>query len=101
MKLLDNIIDINSLFKGCKALESIKFNYERNKKYIISNMASLFYGCSSLKHLPYIFNCDISRVKAINELFYECKSLKYLPDISKWDLNKIQEMQKYFVDVLH
>ena len=49
----------------------------------ITNMNSMFYGCSSLISLPDISKLDIKNVTNISSMFQGCSSLISLPDISK------------------
>ena len=48
IKFLDIIIDLNSMFKGCKTLSHIYKFQNLNAKYL-KTLYCLFYGCYSLK----------------------------------------------------
>ena len=109
IKFLDKIINLNSMFEGCKSLSHI-YNFQNlNIKYLkaiynlfygcnslinindisdwnlinANDISGIFCGCSSLKELPDISKWNISNANNITDLFYKCSSLKYLPDISK------------------
>ena len=71
LKFLDNIINIDSMFKNCKMLYNIKDFSNINIKYI-NSINSLFYGCSSL-----ILGDDIY-------------------DISNWNTRNIYDMSNLF-----
>ena len=51
----------------------------------ITNMNSMFKGCSSLSSLTDISKLNTNNVNDMNNMFYGCKSLLSLPDISKWN----------------
>ena len=93
--LLDNILNIDSMFKECKTLISLPDISKLKTKYI-KNMNSLFCGCSSLKYLDNISNWNTKNVTNINEAFSGCKSLENLPDISKWKFDNIKSMSRLF-----
>jgi len=122
IKFLDNIIKMNSMFKGCESLTSV-INFQNiNTKYLktlydlfnecnsllyiddisnwnisnINNINKLFFRCSSLENLPDISKWNTSNIINISCLFYCCSSLKYLPDISKWNTSKIIDMSNLF-----
>ena len=55
IKFLDNIINLNSMFKNCESLFSI-YNFQNlNTKYL-RTIFKLFYGCSSLIYIDDISN---------------------------------------------
>ena len=54
----------------------------------ITDMFSLFSGCSSLTSLPDISKWDTKNVNDMSYLFSKCISLKSFPDISVWVLKK-------------
>jgi hypothetical protein len=55
IKFLDNIININSMFKDCELLSSVYNLQNLNTKYLKS-IKNLFDGCSSLL---YVFHFEI------------------------------------------
>ena len=55
----------------------------------ITDMSSMFEGCSSLSSLPDISKWNIKNVTNMNCLFKGCSSLTSLPDISKWNTSKL------------
>ena len=85
IKFLDNIINLNSMFKGCKTLSHI-YNFQNVNTRYLKTLYDLFYGCNSLKYLDDISCWNLNNVNNISKLFYGCSSLKELPDISKWIL---------------
>ena len=127
IKIFDIIIDINSMFKNCNNLMSLKLSIPINTKYLknvshlfdgcsaleelpdiskwninnVIDMSYLFSECSSLKELPDISKWNTNNVTNMSYLFYECSSLKELPDISKWNTNNVIDMSFYFLDVHH
>ena len=92
VKLLDDLLNINSIFYNCSSINSISnLNLKR-----IKNISSAFYGCSNLKGLPDISKWNISEAKDISYLFSGCKSLESIPDLSKWDTGKVINMKCLF-----
>ena len=73
-KLLDNMFNINSMFKECL------------------NLIYIDDGISNWKS---------NKLKKINNMFYGCSSLKSLSDISKWNTKNIKIFQVYFLNVHH
>ena len=62
----------------------------------ISDMNSMFYGCSSLLSLPDISKWNINNVTDMSFMFYACSSLSSLPNISKWNTNNATYMSYMF-----
>ena len=63
IKFLDNIINLNSMFKNCISLYSVLNFHSFNTNYL----------------------------KKIYDLFYRCSSLSYIDDISNWKIDKIND----------
>jgi len=60
----------------------------------VTNMMSMFYGCSSLTTLDLkTFNTD--ELLAINDMFYDCKSLTSV-DLSSFNTEKVENMSGVF-----
>ena len=77
-------------------------DYEKELKLIlkidsnITDLCYMFYGCSSLKSIPDLYNLKIDNVTNISYMFAECTSLEYLPNISIWNTEKITDMSYLF-----
>ena len=97
IKILENIIYLNSMFKNCKNLINLKLSIPINTKYL-KNVSHLFDGCSELRELPDISNWNTNNVTNMCHLFSECSSLKELPDISKWNTNNATNMGDLFAE---
>ena len=96
IKFLENIIDINCMFKRCKMLSLVK-NFEKFNSQNLRYVNSLFYGCSSLQKIDDIFNLDSeNNITNISRIFYNCLLLKTLPDISKWNTNNVIDISFLF-----
>ena len=83
---------MNSMFKGCTKLNSIKlFN---QKTFSLINMGSMFQSCSSLKSID-LSNFETSSVQFMNDLFHDCTSLN---NPIKFELNteKVIKMESMF-----
>ena len=64
IKFLDNIININSMFKDCDLLTSVQNLQNLNTKYLKS-IKNLFDGCSSLLFIDDISNWNINNINDI------------------------------------
>ena len=62
----------------------------------VTNMNSMFSGCSSLISLPDISKWNINNVTNMSYMFYNCKSLSSLSDISKWNTINVTNMNDMF-----
>ena len=60
----------------------------------ITNMASLFYGCSSLKSIN-IANLNTSSVVDMNSMFYNCRSLNFT-ELPSFNTSKVTNMAYMF-----
>ena len=60
----------------------------------VTNMDSMFYGCSSLTSLD-LSTWHTSNVTCMNYMFYNCSSLTSL-DVSKFDTSKVTDMPNMF-----
>jgi len=61
IKFIDNIIELNSMFKKCKSLSSIHNFKNLNTKYL-QTIYHLFCGCSSLIYIDDISNWNINNI---------------------------------------
>ena len=68
-----SITDMRSLFYGCSSLKSINFSNINTSS--LNYIYSMFYGCSSLESID-MSNFDTSSVIGMGALFYGCSSLK-------------------------
>ena len=87
----NRIINMNSMFSGCKSLISLPDISKWNTSNV-NNMRYMFSYCKSLKSLPDISKWNTSNVKEMISMFYECNSLISLPDISKWNTSNVNNM---------
>ena len=62
----------------------------------ISDINSMFSGCSSLLSLPDISKWNTNKVTNMSLMFSGCSSLSSLPDISIWNTNNIINMSNMF-----
>ena len=84
MIFLNNFNSVNSMFKNCNSLISIKGELFL-KINELDGVEDFFYNCTSLESLNCVFNFNFNSKKSIsfNRIFYNCSSLLNLPDISK------------------
>ena len=69
--IFNNVIDMQSMFKGCSSLISLPDISKWDTKNI-TDMYSMFEGCSSLISLPDISKWDTKNIISINNMFNEC-----------------------------
>ena len=62
IKFLDNIINLNFMFKDCISLSSIH-NFQNLITKYLRAVLGLFYGCSSLIYIDDISNWNINNIK--------------------------------------
>ena len=62
----------------------------------VTDMHSMFYGCSTLISLPDISKWNTKNVTDMHSMFEGCSSLISLPDISKWDTKNVTKMSYMF-----
>ena len=80
----------NGLFEGCEDIIRIKILKSDN----VTNMCSLFNGCSSLQQLI-INNFNTSNVTNMSWMFKQCSSLNNL-DLSNFDTKNVTDMECMF-----
>ena len=96
LKGINNITDMNSIFKDCSSLLSSDI-YKWNTKNI-TNMSGIFCNCEHLTYLPDISQWDTRNVTDMSSMFLDCKSLLSLPDISKWETKNVTNMNFIFLN---
>ena len=88
-----SIITTENMFKESNNLESILFP-TLIKTSSLTNMASMFMGCSSLTSIN-LANFDTYQVRFMNNLFQDCVSLEYL-NISSFKTKNVVKMESMF-----
>ena len=89
------ITDLGSLFSGCSSLQYIDFlNFDTSK---VTNMESMFSGCSQIKSIDLSY-FNTSSVTDMTKMFSDCKSLKVL-DISNFDMENVTKSESMFSGV--
>ena len=81
-----NVTNMQSMFYGCSKLTTIP-PLDRSK---VTNMYGTFYGCSSLTSIPQL---DTSKVTNMNSMFYGCSKLTTIPQL---DTSKVTYMNSMF-----
>jgi len=95
LKLIDKISDMSSMFCGCSSLSSLPDISKCNTNNV-KDMSGMFFGCSSLSSLPDISKWNTNKISNMSYMFYECSSLSSLPDISKWNTNNLINISYMF-----
>ena len=88
----DNLVQTNSLFKGCSILKSINLTFQ-NKVSLI-NMESMFSGCNSIQLLN-LSEIKTSSVTNMSHLFEGCYSVKNIY-LNNWDTSNVVDMNSMF-----
>ena len=94
---IKNITNLSSMFSGCTSLLFMD-NLDKIQINEINSLNNLFYNCSSLISLPNISKWKIDNINNISSMFNGCFSLKSLPDISEWNTSNIKEINSIFRD---
>ena len=90
------IKDMSHMFYNCDYLSCIKDESKWNTDNVI-DMNSMFYGCIALDYLPKnISEWNTSEVTDFSKIFYKCECLKELPGISKWNTGKVNNLSGLF-----
>ena len=90
LKLLENIVDLNSMFKGCTTLYSISHISKLNE------INEIKFGKSKIYQNIYFKYTDISDVTDNRWMFAGCNELKEIKGIDKFKTNKVTNMQAMF-----
>ena len=89
-----SLTDINSLFKGCKSLETVIFtNFNTS---LVTNMSEMFSGCTQLKEIDLSF-LDTSSLIDLHNMFYGCSNLEVI-DLYGLHFDKIITAHNMFKD---
>ena len=87
-----NVTNMNSMFYGCSGLKSLDLsNFDTSK---VTNMGSMFSACIGLKSLD-VSNFDTSKVTVMNYMFHNCSGLESL-NLSGWDTSNVTNMSYMF-----
>ena len=81
----ERITDMSSMFSGCSSLTSIPQMDTSN----VTSMDGMFNGCSSLTSIPQM---DTSRVTDMRELFQDCSSLTSIPQMDTSNVTRVGYM---------
>ena len=86
------ITNMNSMFYGCSSLKSLVLSNFYTP--LVNDMGSMFHGCSSLESLD-LSNFKTSLVTNMNSMFYGCSSLKVL-GLSNFKTSLVTNMNSMF-----
>ena len=89
---VDNVISIESMFRGCKSLEKIDVSNWNTKN--LANLNFAFYDCQSVEELD-VSNWDTSSLNAIDQAFNSMVSVKEL-NLASWDTSRVTRMSWVF-----
>ena len=86
------LTNMNSLFKGCTGLKAIDFSGLNASS--VTDMSYLFYDCISLTSVD-LSNFKTERVINMEWMFYNCQSLKSI-DLSNFNTESLTNMNSMF-----
>ena len=89
----DPIISCSNMFKNLINITEI--NLENFDMSEVTNMFSMFSGCSNLEKINFGNNLDTSSVSNMNYLFQDCKNLKSI-DLSNFDTSNVVYIDNIF-----
>ena len=87
-----NVTDMATMFLGCSSLTSLDLSGFNTSK--VTNMGNMFGGCSSLTSLD-LSGFDTSKVTNMGNMFGSCEALTSL-DVSGWNTSNVTNMQQMF-----
>lgn len=87
-----NVTDMATMFLGCSSLTSLDLSGFNTSK--VTNMGNMFGGCSSLTSLD-LSGFDTSKVTNMGSMFGSCEALTSL-DVSGWNTSNVTTMQSMF-----
>ena len=87
-----NVTDMATMFLGCSSLTSLDLSGFNTSK--VTNMGNMFGGCSSLTSLD-LSGFDTSKVTNMGSMFGSCEALTSL-DVSGWNTSNVTTMQQMF-----
>lgn len=88
-----NVIDMNSMFLGCK-IKNINSLSNWNVSKVI-NMSYMFCNCK-IDNLNPITNWNVSKVTDMPSMFSECTNLTNASGINNWNITKVTNFNSMF-----
>ena len=89
-----NVTDMISMFDGCSSLKSLDLsNFDTRN---VTDMNNMFYNCNSLTSLN-LSSFNTSKVTSMLQMFYNCRSLTSL-NLSNFDTSKVTNMGLMFTN---
>ena len=88
----DNVTNMTSMFTGCSSLTSLDLSSFNTEN--VEEMGAMFYGCSSLTSLD-VSSFNTSNLRMMYNMFAKCSSLTSL-DLSGFNTEKVEEMGAVF-----
>ena len=86
------VTNMSSMFSGCSSLTEL--NLSNFNTSAVTNMRYMFYGCSGLTELN-VSNFNTSAVKDMSGMFYGCSGLTSL-NLSNFNTSKVWNMNSMF-----
>ena len=87
-----NITDMSSMFSGCSNLSKLNLSYFKTNNVI--NMKNMFYECSSLIEID-LSNFKTNNVNNMGYMFYKCKALTKL-NLSNFNVENVKYVNSMF-----
>jgi len=90
----DNVTDMSSMFNGCSSLTSLDLSGFKTDNVTGTDMSMMFYGCSSLTSLD-LSSFRTDNVTYMSHMFNGCSSLTSL-DLSSFRTDNVTDMMMMF-----
>ena len=91
LKGILNITNMKSIFSGCTSLILLP-DFSKWDTTNVTNMSHIFNKCTSLTSIPDISEWNTNNVTSMCGMFCRCTSIENLPDISNWNTSKVTDM---------
>lgn len=82
------VTDINSIFMGCSSLANLDGLSNWNTS-AITNMNNVFCYCSKITNIDSLKDWNTSAVTSMNYLFYYCSKITTFSPIDSWDISNV------------
>lgn len=89
----ETITDMSHMFENCDLLERVDYGSSWDCKNVLL-CQRMFYGCTSVKFIYYIFNFISLEETNFNSLFFDCKSLRSLI-ITDWNTKNVTDFSHF------
>ena len=90
---IDNLVDCENMFRGCINISEVDLSNFNTSE--VTDMARMFFGCSSLKSINLSSPFNTLRVTDMTSMFLGCSSLNSI-DLSNFNTSRVTKMSAMF-----